>query len=312
MPTMALSNLVINSRSKMEKICAVTDPFCEHAKGMRWIDGASFGTVPYRVRNHLAIATSATGSALVEFNPQYLAACQLTFAWAGSNYTAGSNYGSVTGSTNLAATFTQFRVVTAGIIIRNLSSVMLTSGYLIISRSSTPTLLAATGIPAGQVNFTSVLTVPVTPAMEIPVIHMPLGTQARDFIGFLPTATTQWTDQCWDTIRIELVGGNQNAVVLDIEVIYNYEFTLPDGSILSQGLPAKIDFSAKDIEIATRTANSLGDRVWNSVKEVGKFVADAAKEAGIAVAVSRFGGAGAGPTMAGRVSGRSMRAIEVD
>lgn len=217
--------------SRVEKICSLSDPFCDHARGAPWPDGNGFAAGPYAIRNHVQVSSLSNGGALTYITPINVPACTLLAGtWTGTQYTTDATYTSIPGY-NFSTYFTTYRVVTAGIVIRNLSSVMNTQGYLIISRLTAPPTFS-TNVAPGVVINPQVLTYPIVPGMEIPVLHRPIGADSRNFVVF-SSASTQIVDPHWDIIKIEVVGAAASAVCIDIEIYYNYEMQLTANSPLA-------------------------------------------------------------------------------
>lgn len=280
-PAMPLSKIPQTNYASVgrEKICAITDPFCAVARGAHWPDGLGYATVPYPNRCHipLHVNTSTLGS-ITYITPVNLPwGCLKSLTAGTTTYTMDTSNTSITGSINLGANFSGYRVVTAGIVIRNLASVMNTRGYLIISRMSSVPAFGAT-IPAMVVSNPEVMTVPIVPGMEIPLVHRPLGTTSRDFLPFVTNVAI--TDPSWDVFKIEIVNGDSTGqYAIDVEVYYNYEMQLPENSLLSGIAPKSAIPKPHLIDTANKITGDLVSTIVPSVTRVGSYVLSKATQA---------------------------------
>jgi hypothetical protein len=278
------------SKSLMEKVCGVTDPFCDAARGARWTDGNSLATVPYSVRGHAPITTFSNGTNIVFCTP--VNAPFNTLLTAGQTagiYTLAASPISSSGVVNFPTYFTGYRVVTAGIVIRSLQPVSTTSGYLIVTRTSSMPLYGTTVVNGNCINST-VNTYPIQPGMEIPIIFRPLGIAARDFVQFTSVATTQLNDPSWDVISIEMIGGPNAVPTIDLEYYYNYEMELPSGSVLAATMSNNVPPDPVVTQASGVVSNALVQAGHSALNQVGRFVLKAAT----AAVAARIAGPAAG------------------
>jgi hypothetical protein len=277
------------SKSLVEKVCAISDPFCDGARGSRWPDHNNLATVPYSNRAHNPITTLGTGN-LIFLTPVNAPVNVFTAAtWSANNYTMNSTYSTSAGPTTLTSYFQGYRVVSAGFVIRSLMTVQNTSGYLIVTRGATMPALGAV-IPQGNCLNAQVTTYPIEPGMEVPYVFSPLGTAARDFVPFTASASAQIVDPSWDVVSIEVVGAVLNGPCIDIEFFYNYEMELPSASILAQTMPKSAKANPVLMDASAEVSSDLAIAAKGALKEVGTFVL---KTAAAALA-SRFAGPNAG------------------
>lgn len=259
-------------RGAVERICAVTDPFCNHARGSRWSDGQSNATVPFSSRYHLPIITYGNGGNLIFATPWRSPLNILaSTSFSAPNYTMAPGF-LTSCPTDLSTYFTGIRVVSAGLIIRTLTSVMNTRGYLIISRLSTMPLPSAVET-AGSSIAPFVTTHPLVPGMEIPFVFRPLGTLARDFEVPKTSSTSTITDPGWDVCKIEIVGADATTTAIDVEFFYNYEMQLPSNSVLSQIAPQSSPTKPLLMDISSTVTNNAINSTHKSVESFSKFVA---------------------------------------
>jgi len=195
-------------------------------------------------------------------------------SWAGGNYTMLASYTPIPGLNSIASYAKEYRIVTAGLIIRNVSPALSASGYIIINRL--PTMPAVSSVNAqGNVYGVQSSTFPITAGMEIPVVFRPQGMEARSFDP-LQTTNTAFPNEGWDTISIEMVGGPTSGAVLDIEFIYNVEFNLTVANQgLQQFLPTTAPSSPAMQQISNVVSTSFADTIYNGVKKFSDGVVKA-------------------------------------
>lgn len=204
-------------------VCGITDPFCYHAKGASWPDGTGQAAMPAYVRGHTPLTPTAAGGILSFYTPA-ISYCSLDTVAAGANFTTGTTYGATPGG-GVVNTYAQsYRVVSAGIVIRNVAPALTTQGYVIVNRlAEFPN--GALAITAGNVYGSDTRTYPMKAGLEIPIIFRPLGSSSRAFKAINSTNTVK-PDADYDIISVELVGGPASGVALDIEWFICCEFTL--------------------------------------------------------------------------------------
>ncbi len=215
----------------LEKVCSLSDPFCVVAKGAKWPDGNGASSMVGQVRGHITVNSDAAGAALVHVTP----ALNYTFisgTLVAGTWTTSATLFATPGIAAITTYLNEYRLVTAGIVIRNVPAALVAQGFVQVTRMGRFPGVSTT-IGAGESYGVSTSTHPITTGMEIPVIFRPLGNEARNFLA--PNTSNTVIPNYWDTIKIELIGGPaSNAYCLDIEVIYNLEFTLNSSYVTLQ------------------------------------------------------------------------------
>lgn len=259
-------------QNAIEKVCAVTDPFCYQAKGSKWPDGNGSSSLPFQLRGHFQYNTLASGNSIFYITPSLNYSLLGAVSYSGPNYTMATslinNPGMPTGVLNLIS---EYRIVTAGVVLRNLPSAMNTSGFITITRMSSQPNAGAT-VPSGGVYGVQSVTHPLQAGMEVPVIFRSLGNVARDF---LPTTLVSGSNPSqsagWDTIQVEILGGLASTATLDIEFVYNVEIQLTTANEFIQSIvPVTAPSSPTIVKMADKAAIPLADLAHKSVQSFGK------------------------------------------
>lgn len=279
----------------VHKLCGITDPFCPHAKGARWPDGNGSNTLTYQARGLLNLVTTVDGASL-----SYLGAT-LPFnslppgAYGAPTFTMNAAFQRAGTNSNWQAYASTYRVVTAGIIIRNILPAMTAQGILVITRMTTFPSLGAS-VTTGLLNQGEVYTVPITAGMEIPLLFSPVGIDARDFKSQNINTTI---NDGWNVYKIEVIGSVASASVITIELVYNIEFTLienyADMSTLST---VENPISIASTTIATKLTNSIGTVIYNGASKFSSLIATKAAQALGTYFGGPAGGMAAGGAMA--------------
>lgn len=258
-------------------VCAITDPFCSHAKSAKWPDGNGASTLTAQVRGHQVITTFSNGGNVTFFSPS-MRNGQLGSGAFSTNYTLNSTLSPTPGELGVQAYLSTYRVVTCGMIIRNIAPALTASGYIIVNRISELPAMGATIVP-GNTYATVSTTHAITAGMEIPVIFRPVGASARVFAT--PSANNGiFGDAGFDVISVEIVGAPATTNVLDIEFVMNIEFTLPiTQNALTQFMPTTAPISPNTITVANKIQQSLGDLVYTSVKQFASNTVNLATKA---------------------------------
>lgn len=265
----------------VELVCGLTDPFCRVAKGARWPDGLGQDAMTGQVRGHKALVTYADGRMLGFYTPSISFGDMLSTSAA--PFTMPAVMGSCPGGGAVTSYSATYRVVSAGIVLRNVASAFTTAGYLIVTRH--PRLPAfGAAINAGSVYGTTASTHSLHAGLEIPLIFKEVGTNSRVF-GNANVAAAQ-PDFGWDVIGVEIVGAPASTAILDVEYVINVEFTLTQTNI---GLSQLTTNVSPDEPALARAANvvstELSNMAWSSIEQFG----DAALRAIRSKLGARFG-----------------------
>jgi len=278
------------SHSLKEAICAITDPFCPLARGAKWPDGNGGETLTMQLRSHLTVPTLSSGGNISILSCNLPYALNAAGSYATGSYTLGAAYLDATGGTgtNFTTYANEYRITTAGVIIRSTLPALTAQGYIILSRM-TQMIAPSTVVPAGLTTGTDVVTHPLRAGLEVPFTFRTVGSDAHMFYAQNTTTTTIAN---WDALKIEIVGAPASTTaVVDIEVVYNIEFTLPATQQgLSQFIRPDVPFNPQLTAASTRLANAAAGPVYDSVEKLSEKFMAMASEAIVKGAVSFMAG----------------------
>lgn len=269
-------NINLNKKpgGAVQKICSLTDPFCEHAKGAKWPDGNGASTMVAQVRGHISVPTSANGRALVHVSPEF--AYSFTSATdTGANFTISATTFATPGNAPLSTYLNEYRIVSAGLVIRNMPTAFTTQGFIQVTRMARfPVLGSTVGYSESYGVCTSSHS--LTAGMEVPVVFRPIGVESRSLVA--PSASNTVIPNFWDTIKIEIIGGPLSyTYCLDLELILNLEFTLNFNYVTLQSYaPVTAPSSPALTQLANRSSAQMINTSHTSVKSFGLAAAQLA------------------------------------
>jgi len=253
--------------------CAVTNPFCSASKGAKFPDGSNGSSIGYQIRGHLAMGGNAvvsggSGGAGVIGAPATGNIVVLT---------PSGSYGFVNPATFAAGTWTMaavqtlypnavfftnnavaYRIVSFGVVLRCISSVTNSQGYVILGTGS-GTGVIGSNITSGSSNYMEQEEVPLTAGMEHCWMSRPTGVSARTFT--VPN-TIAAVNPNWSCLTVELVGTAGSTTIVDIEYFMNVEIQLSPGNTNAELVPKDPPANT----IATQASRAIVDKTTSFVK----------------------------------------------
>lgn len=255
-----------------EAVCAITDPFCYRARNAKYPDGRGGGTLAMQIRGHSTMSTGTTNylSGSIAVFQGCLPFAQISGSTNnGTTWTLAAGYGNITGATNFTTYCNTYRIVSWGVVVRNLLPAQTAQGYIIIRKLSKAPAGGAT-ITNANTYGSEVVTYPVYAGQEIAVVSKPSGVDSTSFQAqnFTNTVTPGW-----DCICIELVGGPSTVNALDVEFVYNVEMTLADSqSTLHEFIPPDAGPNQKVTQVASHIQSKVSSVVEGGIDKFGAHV----------------------------------------
>lgn len=271
-------------KNLVERICGLVDPFCPKAKGAKWEDGYGESTMCAQLRGHTTYSSLSNGGNLIYYQAAMSFPIMTMSSVTAGVYTSSSSYTPLPGYLAAASYMAAYRIVTAGLIIRNVCPALTAGGFIVITRQAVMAS-GVTAYSAGNVYGVETATHSICAGMEVPVIFRELGTSSRSFQAANTSGTAP--PGGWDVITIEIVGAPASTVMLDIENVYNIEFTLTPANVgLQQFLPVSAPSNPVVSNLANHASQELSTLMWTGVERLGK--------AAITAIATKLGGPKAG------------------
>lgn len=257
-------------------VCSITDPFCSHAKAAQYPDGQTGGSIAYQVKSLLVWQTTASGNAIAYLSGS-LPYSLLFGSYSAGNFTLNSTFSTIGGNMVDFTTYAdKYRIVSWGVIARNILPATSAQGSLVISKINTMPTPGAI-ITAGTLLGSEVKVLPLCASAEYPVYSRPLGTNARAF-GILNTNITDF--EHWETLKFEVIGGPGTSNAVSLEVVYNVEFTLRDIHVgLNQFLTTSKPQNLQAITVSSKIANTADTIFTKGLDAASKTISSFAMSA---------------------------------
>lgn len=258
------------------QICGLTDPFCEHAVGSKYPDGANSRTLAYTFRTRGIMAADVNGASANLFVPGYtnIAAVSTNIATTTATFVNIANSGNT-------FTIAGYRIVSAGLRIRCPISPLNQSGMVFIRGFSTPNGQFMSNVDFGAYNCAFSSDIPLSAInnnghTDI-IFQRTDPMQSRQFVDPATTnpstLATTWVSPGWGPVVIGVTGAPVSSVPLDVEFVFHYELLFPDNSVTAMlATPAQ----AANGLLATMSS-TVSSTVGNVFNEVSNDVATAVK-----------------------------------
>jgi len=301
----------------IDSVCAVTDPFCEHAKGAKWTLDAAAATITYQSRAYVSLTTNANGYTYLMFNPHMTVG--------GFTYRGGSTLNPWTpaaanaGDSKIiaaigAGNFRSYRVVSAGVRWWDTAAATgVGGGVTAIEFENTRTFNATTSIDFGDLGL-STRSHQFDRRKPGQWISSVSGDNGYKFIDISSAPDTDINAQN-RTLIFLVFSGAATSVVAQAEMVINYEFKLDPDLFMSQSSNKTVVTAARSLtDHASTTLETIINPFFEGTREAfGSYVRRLASEAlrklgvGVGTAMGAYIG---GP--AGAVAGRSIGGYIMD
>lgn len=214
----------------MRHVCAITDPFCTAARGMKQYGGGTTKSLGWQLRQIQAVTTGSAGQATVVIlaNPYFghtttALTPSLSFTTPGQLKVA--DLSSFSDASALFPTpFGQARIVSFGVVFRVTASMSDASGYIIMNdvrALSQPTAgTAIMTLVTGSINGTTARTESNSSGKETSWISKESPPESQ---RYRTVQTTYYEDYGFNSLIIEVVGGPASKTIGTYEVYMNLE-----------------------------------------------------------------------------------------
>lgn len=261
------------SRSALRSVCALVDPFCDHAIGAKYPDQSSAKTLPYRMHYTVTIGTGPGGNAGWLFTPSWLfGAAEGVPTGTVMAYTTINN-------NNISGLFPNgFRIVSAGLRLRNLAAPLNASGYVSIRGYAAQLGVSLASVDAANYNSDFYQDIPLQSInlngytdvifnrideIDSRQFNNPATMQATNTIS-------SWISSGFGAVQIAIVGGPvNNPSCLSVEYVQHMELIFNDSDAMSVATTPP----AKPNSQLTQVANYVSTQAGNVFHEIGKDVA---------------------------------------
>jgi len=292
------------------KVCSITDPFCDGARGQKWPDSSSTKTVSIMVRGSQLMTCDAAGAAGSIFIPRW-----------STGYSAATTMTGALGAMGTVAIPSGFpgsvipqsyRLVCGGLKISCLLSRMNAAGTFSVTTIPAGNSLDLSGMNFGDYQNEDNAFYPMSSLIDknLYVIFKSAGNEARQFNPIITTtANTAVNTYDWCPVALAVLGGQASVINVRVEYIYHFEVLFSRADQLSTlgTTPPPQDI------VATGASSYIGGKIGNilaaSYTAVEKVVEQKAKAYLVSAAARAAGyalGGGAGFAAAGAITDYAM------
>lgn len=275
----------------LHKVCGLTDPFCDHAKGARYFDSNGTHSLAYPQKRMIPLATNANGELGLLLVPNY------NNQWYTFGVTAAGNtaYAGVMTAAPVLGNALNYRIVSWGFTIKHVTTPLTASGLISIRGFGSQVGSSYANVDGQTLNADVVSDIPLQDCKNVAVI----GRKANNTSAFYtaPNTTivtggfvTDYVGCGWDVYQIYVTGAPASTTIAYLEVTMNFEIILDDFTGMAQLMTPPPPSS-----LILQTASNAVTSTAKSVFETGVAAAsNYIKRSAATALASYFGGPAAG------------------
>jgi len=279
--------------SFVEKVCSRLDPFCPAAVGSRQLDSGNLRTIAYPFKYRATLQSSGANVGSTLWLPGY----GIAPFWAGTMASPPTAVWTTIPTTSyLGSNVNAFRIVSAGVLIKNICAPLNCSGMVRIKSFNITSGNAMGSVDCLTFNASKTMDIPLQDCKEVAVVLARTdSSQAVRF--FSPTAINpdnninNYLSPGWEALVIAVDGVPSNTNVLDLEYFFNLEVVIGDNDAL-QLMAAP---TPKDAPLLKSITDEVGSSMVTMFKEGAKGAAKFVAKAAIDYVGTRITGRSAGP-----------------
>ncbi len=300
----------------VESVCSITDPFCPAAYGAKAFDGSTTRSVPWTIRYRLNLpAATSDGVASAVILPYANVNYELPSVTAGSlvatcNVALNNSAGTVPSTTSL------YRLVSQGIIVRPIGSVLNRSGILHV-RLFGGTVASLATFTVNTFNAAESFDYPINADME-PIyitnrkVNDPLAmTFVAPSVSSPDLVFANQVPNGWSYVAISTTTAQGLVSSFDIEVVNHFELIFADSEPMQQMATVTKPPNPVVTNAIAIVQDRAGAAIQTTAEKAAKTFFNRAIE-GVASAVGSYFGGPMGGAAAGLLTNVSSRGTVVD
>lgn len=284
--------------SSVQRVCAITDPFCKAAMGSKWPDASSQRSLALPFHTRSTHNTNATGGWGMMVIPAYTTITAVGTT-VGNVLTMAAN--TLAGPTLAASTY---RIVSFGVKIRNISAVQTCQGMVRIRGFSAQGATALNVVNNASYNCDYYEDIPLFECKEVCVILKRLDNSAEEFVypsTTQPTANfADWVSNGWGCCMIAVDGGPVSLPVLDLEFFVHYEICFDDADTMSLATTPSAGSNSFLTDVSSHAVKSAGNIFKKGAEMAERLIAAAAYRSAQALMNRMVPGSGTALSIYGR------------
>jgi hypothetical protein len=299
-------NFGVVSKQAIETVCSVTDPFCPHADGAKWIETQGAASFGLGLRQRVSISTNSNGKGALVFAPSSddMFANSVTVSTNTITFAALTGGSSVLDAMVTAGYVDEVRVVSAGCFWYDTLAATAEGGYVLATEYDDYSPLIGTTYNCGTFgqgnrDYSDNL------RKQGAWISRPTKDSAYEFSPLTSAGTGGTNDRT--CLVLTIAGPDSTNGVLHVDLFVNLEFTLKTNVIPRQiATQDKRKHSAALVQVAKEVGSTVKSFYSKGIEVVSKTVVDMAKNALVSAAKGAMAGLIGGPALGYRVGVGSM------
>jgi hypothetical protein len=268
-------------------VCSISDPFCDHANGAKFVGSTTARTLPWRFHTRFTLSSDTNGYAAHIFTPGY-AAFGSDGTVAAGVATFGSNPAISTPSCQ------DYRIVSWGVKIRKIVAPLSASGMVRI-RIYPATGGSALGVVTyANYNCSQSEDIPVSNANEVVIVgqrldytHARMRTPATTNPGGL---VTDWVAPGWAAVIVGIDGAPASTPILDLELFANFEVSFNDSDSLSLLTTPPLPVDPVSVNVSDNIYNAGRAIFTAGAQQASKYIENKAVQLLQSMATNVFSG----------------------
>jgi len=268
------------SPQALSRVCGLTDPFCDHARGARYYDSNGTHSLAYPQRRMFPLATNASGELAMLLLPNYLN----EWALFGTTSAGTCTYSGTMTPGNVLGNVGDYRIVSWGFTIKHVTTPLTASGIVSIRGFGSQVGGSYATVDGQTLNADVISDIPLQDCKDVAVI----GRKANNTSAFYsdPSKTavtgsfvTSYVGDGWDVYQVYVTGAPPSTTIAYVELFINFEVVLDDTTGMAQLMtppPPSSSVLQAASSAVTSTATSVFKSGINSASSYIKRVASTA------------------------------------
>lgn len=261
--------------SLISKICGLTDPFCSHAIGAKYPDDSSVRSLPYFHHFRQTLNSDVNGQGALLFMPQW---DYYTFTEkATGTFPSVATWNGFASAAPIANA-SQYRIVSAGFRIRNVTAPLNSSGMVHIRLWPSEKGGEYAGIDLTSYYNTKSLDVALQDCKDVCITVPHTSQMPQAFYPITRDSATvgNWQSSGFTPCTIYVSGVPASSAVLDVETFIHYELQFDATSGLAAASTPPPPANSMLTNAANRVTSVMPGIFQHGVERFGRLIADKA------------------------------------
>lgn len=241
----------------VDRVCGLSDPFCHHANGAKYIDDSPLRTFPFTVHSEKTLTTDINGNVAFTVVPNVTRDSICPTVVVGNTVTPNFLDAAVV---PLPTGATRFRITSVGLRVKNVAPSLTASGMVSFRGYSAEDGTQLFSYDGTAYTVAAAKNVPLINVTDECIVLQHTSQMAQNFykpLQVMPTFIIQeWQAPGYAPVSVLLKGGPASTACLHVEFIMNVEFTFDEGFALGLAVTPAPAFNPVLAAVASRVSSS--------------------------------------------------------